>query len=118
MKIFKTNKTNLKKLIARGIIIALLLSETLLFTSCNGGERAIVDRDILFTSNDEFINFINKYNSQNDGFVYTFVDFDFSEHCIRDAEKMRWNTWILHGKTVMISLKCMIIIIPTDSVAK
>ena len=73
--IFETKKT---KLIARVMLLVLLLASTLTLTACPGWNGE-VNRTITFNSHDELLQFVEKYNSKNDGFVYTFVSFDFSE---------------------------------------
>ena len=86
------NSNTKTKLVARVMLLVLLFASVLLFVACNDEE--IVDTTISFTSNDKFIEFIKKYNSQNDGFVYTFVDFDFDDNS--QIETYQYNlstTW-------------------------
>ena len=71
------NKTNL---VARMLLIVLLLTSTLTLTACPGGFGSPVNRFIWLESKEELIQFVEKYNSKNDGFVYTFVAFDFDNH--------------------------------------
>ena len=70
-------KTNKRKFIARIILLLILMSSTASFTSCGGG---MVGRHIVFHSHTELIDFVEEYNSKNDGFVYTFISFDFDNH--------------------------------------
>jgi len=62
------------------IIIALILvSLVFSLTACPGGIRAQVDRTREFESHEDLVEFVEKYSSQNDGFVETFVSFDFGD---------------------------------------
>lgn len=84
--------TNFKtKLIARVMLVILLISGVLPLGSCNGGWGSTVDKTVSFASNDEFIDFIERYNSKNDGFVYTFIDFNFS-----DSSQIKMYRYDLH----------------------
>ena len=68
------------KLIARVMLVILLISGVLPLGSCNGGWGSPVDRSISLESKEELVQFVEKYNSKNDGFVHTFVAFDFDNH--------------------------------------
>lgn len=70
----KLNKT---KLVARLMLVIFLLTSTLVLTSCPGGYGSRVNRTILFDTNEDFVKFIDNYNSKNDASIYTFVAFDF-----------------------------------------
>ena len=86
---FQANKT---KLIA---LILLLCMATFMFSSClwTGGK---VDRTIVFYTHDELVEFVEKYNSKNDGVVYTFVSFDFDDNSEIDVFKYQFHTiWTL-----------------------
>ena len=86
---FQTNKT---KLIA---LLLLLCTVTLMFSSClwTGGK---VHRTIVFYTHDELVEFVEKYNSKNDGSVYTFVSFDFDDNSEIDVFEYQFHTiWTL-----------------------
>ena len=71
-------KTNaVKQILAKVMIVTILIVGVIFLTACNGGGGR-VHRIIEFKSNDDFLSFIKEYNSQNDGFVYTFTIFDFN----------------------------------------
>ena len=70
----KLNKT---KLVARLMLVIFLLTSTLVLTSCPGGYGSRVNRRVLFDTNEDFVNFLEHYNSKNDGAVYTFIAFNF-----------------------------------------
>ena len=71
------NKT---KLIAKLMLVVILLTSTMTLASCGGANIfGFYDHQCSneYYSHKEFQNFIEKYNSQNDGFVGTFISFDF-----------------------------------------
>lgn len=61
-------------------IALILISLVFSLTACPGGINPQVDRTREFESHEQFLEFINKYSSQNDGFVETFVSFVFDDH--------------------------------------
>ena len=65
------------KLIARLLVLVLLVTSALSFVGCMGGKSRNMR---FFNSHDEMVKFIEKYNSKNDGFVYTFISFDFKNN--------------------------------------
>ena len=71
---FKTNK---RKFVAKILLLVLLATSALTLTACPGGKGHHMR---LFNSHDELLKFVEKYNSKNDGFVYTFVSFDFENN--------------------------------------
>ena len=73
---FKTNKINL---IARVMLFVLLVTSALTLTACPGWNGP-VQRTLTFKSHNELLQFVEKYNSKNDGFVYTFVSFDLDDN--------------------------------------
>ena len=86
----KLNKT---KLIARLMIVILLLTSTLTLVSC--GEANIFgfyDHQCSdeYYSHEEFQRFIEKYNSKNDGFVGTFISFDFDSSSKVEERCYKW----------------------------
>ena len=85
---FKTNKT---KLIARVLVLVLLLTSAVTLTACPGWNGK-VNRTITFESHNELLQFVEEYNSKNDGFVYTFVSFDFSDHSSIEIYEYNFNT--------------------------
>lgn len=66
------------KLIARIMFLVLLLTSMFSFAGC--ARTAKVNRSFSFFSHDELVKFIEKYNSKNDGFVFTFLSFDFDKN--------------------------------------
>ena len=68
------NKT---KLIAKLMLVVILGVSILVITSCNSG---LVNRKISFDTNEDFVKFIDNYNSKNDGTIYTFIAFDFANY--------------------------------------
>ncbi len=80
------------KLIARIMLLVLLLASALILTACPGGLGSPVDRSIYFESKEELVHFVEKYNSKNDGFVYTFVAFDFDNHNQVETFRYTLNT--------------------------
>jgi hypothetical protein len=74
----KTNKTNLKKLIARAMLLILLITSVFGLSGCYWG--ADVNRNWQVNTHQEFIEAIKKFNSQNDGSVNTFISFDLDEN--------------------------------------
>ena len=72
----KTNKTNLiPKLI---LVVILATTVSLSLASCILWSFSM-NRTISFESHEELLEFVEEYNSKNDGFVYTFVSFDFDD---------------------------------------
>lgn len=86
--IFETKKT---KLLA---FVLLLCALIFMFSSCgyidftdifNSKDNYIryqTNANINFYSHEQLLNFVEQYNSQNDGFVYTFISFDFDDNSI------------------------------------
>lgn len=66
----------MKRLIA---LLILLCTVTLMFNSCFLRAGGKAEMHEVFYSHEEFLEFIKKYNSKNDGFVSTFISFDFDE---------------------------------------
>ena len=71
---YKPNKT---KLIARVLVLVLLVTSTFNFVGCMGGKSRNMR---FFNSHNELLEFVQNYNSKNDGFVYTFISFDFENN--------------------------------------
>ena len=71
----KLNKT---KILARVMLVVILLASAINLSSCVSSGK--VCRNICFNSHSELLAFVEEYNSKNDGFVYTFVSFDFDNH--------------------------------------
>ena len=65
------------KLVAKIMLLVLLLTSAFSFVGCMGGKSRNMR---FFNSHDEMLKFIEKYNSKNDGFVYTFMSFDFKNN--------------------------------------
>lgn len=61
-------------------IITLILAISLFFTSCWIEDGGLVDDDIIMNSHKEFVSFLNNYNSKNDGYVSSFISFDFESN--------------------------------------
>ena len=73
----KTNfKINQTKLIARMMLIVLLCTNTFLLNSCS----SIGFSEETLNSHKEFVEFVETFNSQNDGTVSTFISFDFDKN--------------------------------------
>lgn len=71
--------TNFKtKLVAKITLLVLLLTSVFSFAGC--WTYKIVDREFTFESQDEYLKFIQDYNSKNDGSVFTFIDFNFDSN--------------------------------------
>ena len=71
----KLNKT---KLIAKLMLVVILATTvSLSLSSCIWSSS--MNRIIRFESYKELLEFVEEYNSKNDGFVYTFVSFDFDD---------------------------------------
>lgn len=70
---------NLKtKLIARAMFFVVLLASAINFSGCT--TKSTVNRSLHYKSHANLIKFIEKYNSKNDGFVNTFISFDFDNN--------------------------------------
>ena len=69
----QTTKFNKSKLVARGMLVVFLLYSVLAMVACGSSSEF----SKMYASNQEFVDFIEKFNSQNDGSVSTFVSFDF-----------------------------------------
>ena len=86
----KLNKT---KLIAKLMIVVILLTSTMTLASC-GGPNIFgyynAQRSGSYYSHKEFQNFIEKYNSKNDGFAATFVSFDLDSNAIVGEKHYEW----------------------------
>lgn len=78
-------KTNKRKFLARVMLLVLLVAGALNLTACqwkDGKDTTIkyqTNAYISFRSHEELMDFVEKYNSQNDGTLFTFVSFDFDE---------------------------------------
>ncbi len=71
-------KLNKSKLVARWmVVVSLAIIISLSLSSCIWSFST--HRIILFESHEELLEFVKEYNSKNDGFVYTFVSFDFDD---------------------------------------
>lgn len=84
----------MKKIIA---LLLLLFTVTLMFSSClfSSGEAM---REINFSSHSELVDFVEDYNSKNDGFVDTFVSFDFDNNNeVRPYRYCFRSVWALPG---------------------
>lgn len=73
------------------IVISLIIIVSISFSSCIY-TRGSVNRTIRFKSHEDLVKFVDEYNSQNDGFVYTFVSFDFDNHENVHIYEYRLNT--------------------------
>lgn len=71
------SKTNKIRFIAKMMLLVFLVTGAISLSGCVGGMR---NRIITFNSNAELLDFVEEYNSKNDGFVYTFISFDFDNH--------------------------------------
>ena len=66
------------KLVARMMVLVLLLTSVLSIAGC--ARIARVNRTFYFETHAELVKFIEKYNSKNDGSVFTFLSFDFDKN--------------------------------------
>ena len=73
----QTTKLNKSKLVARVMLVVFLMTSVVSFTACGGG---LVNRTIQFRSYGELLEYLERYNSQNDGFVNTYISFDFDNN--------------------------------------
>ena len=79
----QTTKFNKSKLVAMGKVVVILLCVSLMLLSCKvlePGWKGITSRTITYETHNQLLEFIESYNSQNDGFVYTFVSFKFDNY--------------------------------------
>ena len=82
------------------VLILLICTVMLMFSSCflrAGGQG---EREAVYYSHEEFLEFIKKYNSKNDGFVSTFISFDFDEIDIVGYKRYAWG--------MVANLKCFV----------
>ena len=76
------------KLVAKIMLLVILATSALTLTACNGW-YGMVDRTITFKNHKELCEFAKKYGSENDGFVETFISFDFDNN--NDVEVYQYN---------------------------
>ena len=76
------------KLIARMMVLVLLLTSVLNFAGC--ARIARVNRTFYFETHAELVKFIEKYNSKNDGSVFTFLSFDFDKNTNEYIHYQQW----------------------------
>ena len=89
----KTNTNTVKQILAKVMIVILLLTSVLSLSGCRklfGNYRA--EKGNLYKSHAELVEFIEKYNSKNDGFVSTFISFDFDSNEIVSDRYYEWGT--------------------------
>ena len=87
------NSNRKTKLIARVMLLVFLLASAVSFVGC--GEANLLgyyDQQCReeYYSHEEFQNFIEKYNSRNDGFVGSFISFDFDSSNIVEDKCYEW----------------------------
>ena len=85
----KLNKT---KLVAKLMLVVVWVISAVSLFACNGGYGSRVDRSVLLDTNNDFVKFIERYNSKNDGVVYTFIAFDFDSYAKVKLYKYELNT--------------------------
>jgi hypothetical protein len=82
----------IKQILAKVMLVVVLLTSVLSLSGCRklfGKYRA--HEEYLYKSHAEFVEFIEKYNSKNDGFVSTFISFDFdSNETVSDRYYFRY----------------------------
>ena len=87
------NKANtVKQILTRVMLVVILLTSVLGLSGCRklfGNYRA--NRNMEYYSHAEFVEFIEKYNSKNDGFVSTFISFDFDSNEIVSYRYYHWG---------------------------
>ena len=84
------NRSAISKITARVIFVALLMV-CISMTSCIW-MMGKSQRTFKFDSHTELVDFVERYNSQNDGFVYTFISFDFDNSDNVDVYKYKFET--------------------------
>ena len=92
------NKT--LKIISKALLVIILATSVLSLSSCGGPNifgAYSLETWGMYYSHEEFQNFIEKYNSKNDGSVATFVSFDFpSNDAISYADYQWFNRFHLN----------------------
>ncbi len=96
-------KTKTLKLISKALLVIILATSVLSLSSCGGpnifGYYNNQSCSEEYYSHKEFQNFIEKYNSKNDGFVATFISFDFDSNenitnkCYRWGKQLKLNKY-------------------------
>ena len=72
------NRRLISKITARVMLIILVLTSALSLSGCYFGPTIAYNWEV--HTHDEFVTEIEKFNSVNDGFVNTFISFDFDEN--------------------------------------
>ena len=84
MKSKKSNNRRLiSKITARVMLVVILLCLSLMLSSCKvlePGWKGITSSTITYETHNQLLEFIESYNSKNDGFVYTFISFKFDNY--------------------------------------
>ena len=88
------NKT--LKLITKALLVIILATSVLTLSGCYSISRKLfgnyrAERNALYNSHAELVEFIEKYNSKNDGFVSTFISFDFDSNEIVSESYYYWG---------------------------
>ena len=88
----KTKTNTVKQILARVMLVVVLLTSVLSLSGCRklfGNYHA--EKGDLYKSHAELVEFIEKYNSKNDGFVSTFISFDFDSNEIVSDRYYYWG---------------------------
>ena len=84
----------MKKIIT---LLVLICTITLTFTSCLWRKYTVLTNRI-FDSQKDLVEFIEEYNSKNDGFVYTFILFDFdNDEIIKPYFHSLYGFWTIRS---------------------
>ena len=86
----QTYKPNKIRFIAKMMLLVILISTTFSMSSCL--VKGKVNRSFFFNSHGEFLEFVEKYNSKNDGDVFTFVSLDFDDSDIVNLYSCKLGT--------------------------
>ena len=70
-------KANKRKFLARVMLFVIVMMSAFSLSGCIYRK---VDRVFVFKSHGEYLEFIERYNSKNDGSVFTFLSFDFDKN--------------------------------------
>ena len=76
------NRGLISKIIARVMLVLLLLTSAMSFVSCDLYDFFGYSTSDMYyyDTHSEFVTFIEKFNSENDGFASTFISFDFDSN--------------------------------------
>ena len=79
-------------------MLIIIISSVLTLVSCGNSDlfgNYHLERNDKYNSHEEFLKFVEKYNSKNDGEVYSFISFDFDTS---DAVQYKCYRWFMLAK--------------------